>query len=186
MTDEEGDILNIFIESVDELLNSTFLNQVVNLGIITNFTWNQNGFLQSDRVGPELEAVKAFILTIRFFCQDNEKTSLRNMDSMIAAMQVPQNLKDDFTNIRAQLNAYLDSLPEIAFEEGGAPLNRRNIFDTFLYGKFAHANRAKRNLLRTWQQRADFEDRRAIFDRILLEFVLLLNRLSSVCKNILN
>lgn len=186
MTNEERDILNIFIDSVDELLQSNFLNQVVENGIVTNYTWNQDGFLSIQRGGPELEAVKAFILTIRFFCQNNERTSLSNMDNMISQMNIPQDLKDDFANSRQAFNTYLDSLPSIQFEESGNPINRRQIFETFLYGKFAHANRTKRNLLLTWQQRPDFEDRRAIFDRILLQFVLFLKDLSTVCKEILN
>ncbi len=186
MTNEERDILNIFIDSVDELLQSNFLNQVVENGIVTNYTWNQDGFLSIQRGGPELEAVKAFILTIRFFCQNNERTSVGNMDNMIAEMDVHQNIKDAFTNTRQELNNYLNSLPIIQFEEGSEPINRRQIFETFLYGKFAHADRTKRNLLLIWQQRADFEDRRAIFDRILLQFVLFLKNLSEVCRNILN
>jgi hypothetical protein len=185
MTPEEREILTIFIESVDDLYSSSFLKYAEVNGLSTIFSL-QNGLFSIERKGPDLESVKAFILTVRFFCQDNERTSLKNMDRMIVGMNVPKHLKDDFSNTREKLNTYLDELPEINYDNGATTVSRRCIFETFLYGKFAHANPEKRKMLLNWQKESNFQGRKAQFDNILLQFVVSLKKLSSICKKIVN
>ena len=107
MNDDERDILELFIESADELIDSAFLAKVIEGGITVGFNWSEDGLIQIDRHGPDNEAVKAFILTARFFCQNNERTSLDNMDTMIQNMTIHHDLKANFSELRQKLNHYL-------------------------------------------------------------------------------
>ena len=46
-----------------------------------------------EKGAPQREVVKAFVLPLRFFCQDNEETSLHNMSDRVLNMNVDQQLK---------------------------------------------------------------------------------------------
>ncbi len=180
---EQLETLEIFVESADELVNSSFLKQASNGGIGTSISTPDGRMLAFDRTGPEHESVKALLLTIRFFCQDNE-TSIRNVAGIVANMSVADTLKNQFSTSQAELNTYLDGSPSIGFPSGDGAATNREIFETFLYGTFAHANREKRRRVKAWRQQPYFNDLRAVFDRILVEFVRAVAAMSNTCQKI--
>lgn len=47
---------------------------------------------------PNQHAIDEFVLTFRFFVQDNENSSFRNMTHLYEKMPISQNLKDEFLN----------------------------------------------------------------------------------------
>lgn len=182
-TDQE--VLQIFIESVDELIDSEFLSQVKTQSISTQLNWSQNGGLLSERTGPKRDAVKAFLLTLRFFRQNNEPTSLCNMEERIEGLNLNAELKERFRTSRHNFNSYLDKRPSINFSpEIGADTNRK-ILDTFLYGIFAHANPKHRRQAKQWEGAPYYEDIRAQFDLILIEFLKALAAMANVCRDCL-
>jgi len=144
----DGEILELFIESVDELLQSDFLLEVKAAGIATQFNWSKTTGFLSERTGPRREAVKAFLLTLRFFRQRNEETSLCNMEERIDSLAIDAALKERFRTSRHEFNTYLDRAPSVGFPVGIGADSRRDVFETFLYGLFAHANPAKRRRVR--------------------------------------
>ncbi len=181
-TDREIEILDIFIESVDELLGSQFLKQSQSNGISTNISWLHDG-LSSQQIGPQREAVKAFLLTLRFFRQNNEPTSLCNMEDLISGLAIDKQLKDRFRQSRANFNDYLDEPPSTPFPGGCGAETRRNILDGFLYGVFAHANPKHRRRVKTWDNAPYSSDVRAQFDLILLQFLIALAALANICRD---
>jgi len=184
--DEQKEVLKIFVESTEELVTSSFVKQATQRGLRTDLTWRPGGFLATERTGPDRETVKAFLLTIRFFCQNNERTSIRKMERMISRMVIDQELKSSFSQLRDQLNRHLDSEPSIHFQKGDKALTRRDIFETFLYGTFAHANPIKHRKVKLWSNQAGlFDDLRMVFDVILLDFLRSLNAVANICRQIL-
>lgn len=140
----DSELLEVFIESVEELLQSDFLSQIRTSGTATNFSWsNTTGFL-GERTGPRKDAVKAFLLTLRFFMQNNEPTSLRRMEERINGLEIDPELKSRFRESRHKFNSYLDSAPSVRFPQGSGADSRRGILESLLYGLFAHANTEKR------------------------------------------
>ncbi len=179
-TDRE--VLEIFIESVDEMLQSDFLSEAKATGIATQFNWSkETGFL-GERTGPQRDAVKAFLLTLRFFRQNNEATSLCNMEQRIASLEIDAELKEQFRKSRYEFNSYLDRVPSVGFPKGIGADSRRDVFETFLYGLFAHANPEKRRRVLQWEHKPFFDDIRAQFDLILLEWLKALSAMAQVCR----
>ena len=181
-TYSDREVLEIFVESVDELLASRFLSQVKSRGVSTSFSWSQNGSLVAHRCGPERGAVKAFLLTLRFFCQNNEPTSLCNMENRVSGLPIDGQLKDNFKKSRRDFNAFLDGQPSVGFPAGSGADTRREIFNTFLYGVFAHANPKYRRQVKVWENQSFYHDVQAQFVLILLDFLRALAALADVCR----
>ena len=124
--------------------------------------------------GPDYESIAACVLTIRFFIQDNEAVSFRNMKAVYDELATSQENKNDFNQIRDKLNNYLDSdspfvkpatnanpewilasdMNETFTElfnvslDSGNKLTKREILEWFLYGEYAHANKDKKEKLK--------------------------------------
>lgn len=181
--EEQIETLDVFIESVDELAKSSFFKQATDNGISTAISLSDGRILALNRVGPHHEAVKALLLTIRFFCQDNE-TSIGNVAAMVQSLPIAEELKSQFAESRDNFNAFLDRPTTITFPNGTGADTNRAIFVTFLYGTFAHAHRERRRRVKTWEQQPYFDDLRATFDRILFEFVNAVCVMSKTCIQI--
>jgi hypothetical protein len=98
--------------------------------------------------GPDDEAIDAFVLTLRFFIQDNEPTSLRNMSRLYGSLPINPTLVARFEQERAAANALLDSSAFISID--GERLTCRRLVDTFVYGDRAHASPEKSENYRLW------------------------------------
>jgi hypothetical protein len=99
---------------------------------------------------PSQEEIDSFVNNIRFFIQDNETTSFRNLAQKYDGLPVPEDLKMEFHKLRTKLNHWLDSKSSLGL--GGAPLTHRQIFETFIYGDVAHQSRKKRELFDRWRE----------------------------------
>jgi hypothetical protein len=80
--------LQLFNEKADKLLNSAFVRALASgktEATISGHRQDNGSFeISSELRGPPPEAVEAFVLTFRFFVQDNETTSLRNIATMMS------------------------------------------------------------------------------------------------------
>lgn len=180
---EQVESLQIFVESATELEASNFVAQAKD-GISTSMRQIGDRAVLLERRGPEHEAVKALLLTVRFFCQDNE-TSIKKTADLIQGLAVADALKDEFKAIREQFNKYLDAASPIKFQSSVGADTNRDIFDTFLYGCFAHANREKRRRVKAWEEQPYFNNLRAQFDVVLVSFVKAVSALKAVCAKVL-
>lgn len=173
--------LQRFIRSANEVYESRYAQELRQpISVALNFNVKE-GFAESSRTGPDEESVKAAILTLRFFCQDNEDISMRNMAAFTAGLSVSQSLKDEFATIRDEFNAYLDrehGPPQ--FQIGGHTIKNQEIFDAFMYGKYAHLT--KHEIVAGWGSLISYDGIRAGFDRILRQFVQTLVWLRTVCE----
>lgn len=180
---EQIESLQIFVESAMELEASNFVVQARD-GISTSMRQlGDRAVLLEWRV-PEHEAMKALLLTIRFFCQDNE-TSIKKTADLIQGLDVADALKDEFKAIREQFNKFLDAASQITFQPSVGADTNREIFNTFLYGCFAHANRERRRRVRAWEDQPYFNDLCAQFNVVLVHFVKAVGELKAVCAKVL-
>src|SRR5262249_13134014 len=145
----DREVLVGFVESVDELLGSDFAQEIrkpVRVGILAG----PDGRITTKVCGPRRDAIKAFLLTLRFFCQDNEATSLRNRPDRLKDIPVDRKLKGVFLQSRKNFNASLDG-PLYAPVLGVGADTKRDLFEAFLYGVFAHANPRHRKKVTDWE-----------------------------------
>lgn len=178
---------DLFIEKAD-LLNSGRFQKIVREDFGNNlnlsFRFDSEGMvIQHDT--PDDDATAAFILTFRFFIQNNEAISFHNMSSL--ADQDPglsQEWADKFNGVRDALNNYLDSFGgALAMNVYGETLTRRRIMEVFIYGGFAHANPRRRAEFIDWQQSEPlFAMAKAEFNNILMTYVKATRHIADLCK----
>ena len=99
---------------------------------------------------PDNEAIDAFVLTLRFFIQDNESTSLRNFAGLYSGLPVEKDVIDSFNGARDALNTFLDSRSFLTIN--GQQFASREIFDVFMWGELAHANAQKKQIFDSWRR----------------------------------
>jgi hypothetical protein len=144
--------LRLFNEKAEKLKRLSFLEQIrhPDSGItISMQRVDEKSFnVKQERRGPAEEAIDAFVLTFRYFIQDNEMTSFRKMQKHYDDAPIDPSLQQKFTQLRKEVNEYLDG--ETNINSDGEILTRRKIMDTFVYGGLSHANEEKRRLWKTW------------------------------------
>ena len=101
-------------------------------------------------------------------------------------------IRDRFNAIKVELNKEI-AKDEYAEDAGTAitgltdlpAISKYELYDTFLYGLYAHANPAKRRSIATWQLNgALFETRKAVFFGQVLQLASWLTQMKEVVKEI--
>jgi hypothetical protein len=138
--------LNLFIEKADRLAVSNFVKNTIG-GSGVNLTWSVGKPATVTRAGPDRENIDAFVLTFRFFIQDNERISLHKFSDVFHSPFVQPDETADFDSVRTQINAFLDSAT--MFDLGGR-ISRREMMDVFIYGGLSHANPQKKARYDGW------------------------------------
>ena len=156
--------LELFNEKADKLLNSAFVRALASgktEATISGHRQDNGSFeISSELRGPSPEAVEAFVLTFRFFIQNNETTSLRNIATIYEEIGDDDEFLSRFNSARNAINQFLDSpnCTNITFHNS-TPTNR-DVMGTFIYGGLAHANPEKYQLFKAWM---DFPPANVLF-----------------------
>ena len=152
--DDQIAALCLFNEKVRELLELSFVKAVTDPDAgfsISGERQADGSFKMSSTVrGPSVEAVKAFVLTLRFFIQDNETISLRNISALYDSGNIDPQQRAFFQSGRDAINRMLDSPNFFGFNYNGTTLTNRRVMDVFVYGGLAHANPEKYALFKEW------------------------------------
>jgi hypothetical protein len=106
------------------------------------------GLAKAEVRAPNDEAVDAFVLTLRFFIQNNESISISRIADLYEQSGLSVDLRERVANGRAELNKFLDSSSQITIS--GETLAKRRILDVFLWGGLAHANVEKKKTFDQW------------------------------------
>ncbi len=142
--------LNLFNEKVDKLINSRFVKHIQENGLKVSIKSSVNEGVSISDTFPDQDAIDAFILNLRFFIQDNESSSLRNMNNLYNEVTITPSLKNDFNFVRNKFNLELDKKTNINLR--GNDITYREIFETFIYGELAHVNPDKKAIFDTWMK----------------------------------
>lgn len=140
-------ILQLFNEKAEKLQRSSFTKYVETETI--GFTVVPRGaVVDVYAVGPDPEVVEAFVLTLRFFVQDNEPTSFRNMGALYEELPIGKDLIRQFQEGRTAINSFLDRGSHMTVN--GKAFSNREILEVFLWGGLAHANPTKKATFDGW------------------------------------
>ncbi|MFA5061401.1 MAG: hypothetical protein WC494_03755 [Candidatus Pacearchaeota archaeon] len=140
ISEKEINAIKLFNEKAEKLFNLSFTKKLTNSGY--SFKFNKDlGRLDGSIKGPDDEAIDAFITTLRFFIQDNEPSSQRNLAKIYSKKLVPKNLAKEFSNARKATNTFLDS--KSIFTINGENVTNRKIFNVFVYGGISHSSYKK-------------------------------------------
>ena len=141
--------LDYFDAKVERLSELRFTKFVTTASLSTP-PLNEDPLEYLRRETPDDESIDAFVLTMRLFMQDNEPISIRNIDALLQALPIPDELKALSAEARADLNALLDSYTPLRVK--GEHLTNRRVCDVYFYGWLAHgSNEAKREEYLAWR-----------------------------------
>jgi hypothetical protein len=150
------DGLNFFNEKADKLFRPSFVKTMFGerTGVsVSGSRADDDRFdVVCQRTGPDEEAIDAFVLTFRFFIQNNEKSSFANLANYYSSSHIDRSLGSEFEVVRQKINEFLDKPGIIQFKFNNEILTRRIIMDTFIYGGLSHGNDDKKKQYDAWQQ----------------------------------
>lgn len=143
--------LNLFNEKVNELRKSRYFQSIIKESSGLTFTIESSGKSTVTIKGPDDDAIKAFVLTFRFFIQDNERCSIHNIAKIYNdELNIACELKNEFNEKRDGINQLLDSYSILQINK--QRVQYRKILDVFFYGGLAHANEKKKELFDSWMR----------------------------------
>lgn len=108
MTPKE--IIDLFDSKFRRLESSNLIRFITDRGCKFSFDFTTNN-LGSDAVLPDLEFIESYVLNLRFFIQDNEPTSLRNMGKLYDAHYYGQSesMRDLLNCVRSLIPNWIES-----------------------------------------------------------------------------
>ena len=131
-------------------------------------------------VGPSDKTVEATVLTLRFFIQNNECTSLSKMAKLYSASDIDLSISAKVFEVRELVNSYLDTPSNLSISESG-PMTHREVLDLFVNGDLAHANNATtEDNYRSISQTTLFPLFQAEFTHTIRLFMLALNEIQRI------
>jgi hypothetical protein len=151
MRNETREALELFVEKAKILRTLSFIECSEKLTF--KWTWEKGKGEDLEIIGPNQEQIYAYILTFRYFIQNNEHCSFGWLAGhVLDDAQLSNIWKQEFIKIRTGLNQFLDSnhpVFPIAFQ-GECPATCREILETFIFGDISHVNKNKRDTFKKW------------------------------------
>jgi hypothetical protein len=136
--------LRLFNEKVQKLENSRFIKSLVAGESKWTLSWSKGNPPTILREGPDQEAIDAFTLSYRFFIQDREPCSLRNLATMYPRLPIDAALIEEIAKIRGEINQLLAGPPLVPITAKNNTVEKQytngEIIDTFMNGDLAHTN----------------------------------------------
>lgn len=129
------DAMKLFNDKAEKLNNNSFTKKINSEGFGLTIFAKKDGPVNVEKKFPTDESIDAFVLTLRFFIQDNESSSFGNLAKIYSKLPEYCKEKKEFLNVRKELNDYID-LPDkfLPITENGKTLTNRDIYNTFIYG----------------------------------------------------
>jgi hypothetical protein len=180
--------LRQFNLTADEIIKSSYVKESLEKRLGINFKWTRNNETNDldfsyQKFNHEEDKIRSLILTIRIFIQDNEPLSIRRMRDFYQELPIDQKYKVVFDSIRDQFNEFLDE-PATTFLEDRP--SRRQIFETIIYGMYAHRNRNKMGTIETWKSDPiDWDMVFYQFQVILHDFAIIVERMKRLNEKVL-
>jgi len=140
--------VDLFRQKFAKLVRSTVWGAIRENEIQFSVSANVGEPVRLSATGPSEEAVDAFVLTLRFFLQDNESISIRNLAELLHRLPLDSEMRDRVVEMRIAFNSALDRPCGIKID-AEHPSNRE-VLEIFVYGGLAHANPQKRAVFENW------------------------------------
>lgn len=136
--------LQLFNEKAQRLFELSFTQIMFSRRTGVDFDYEAGKGLEVSRRGPDRESIEAISLTLRFFMQDGESCSIRNVSKIYERLPISHELKELFNQARTSLNTYLDTHSLMKIVINLESLTNRDILNTFMYGGLAHSSHKER------------------------------------------
>ncbi len=179
--------LQLFNEKAQKLERSDFLRQFLVDGTSVKISFGQNEPVTVTTKLPTEGAIDAFMNNYRFFCQNNEGSSFQNIQNVYDRLPISKEIKNQFNNLRRNLNQYLDTPTEVNITINDRQLTKRELLDTLMYGLIVHSNVEKRGTINYWKKDSIlFSIISQEFSAILLDLLRYIQIVRNLNRDIIN
>ena len=140
--------LKLFNEKIETVRRGRFVPQVFrpDHGVTLNFATEKP--LKVEKRGADEDAILALAITLRFFCQEKDGISLRQIADIYESLPVEEMDKKSARSAADSVDKYLNT--PFPFVINGGAITKRRLFEVFMYGGLAHANDDKRLEYQNW------------------------------------
>lgn len=114
---------------------------------VFNFSIENMKSIKISSLTIEIELIESIVLSLRFFIQDNEQSSLCSLKLAYDHLNIKSWYKNEFYSMRNALNKFLDEKESIV---ANYDQTRREIMNIFIYGQYAHANKKYERIIEDW------------------------------------
>jgi len=132
--------LKRFIDKCNKLEKSRFIESLTK-EFSLEIAFSSCAALETTSIRPDQDNIDAFILNFRYFIQNNEPTSIRNLSNFFNSELVTHEERDNFNLLRSNIDKFLSSSSNIAMFE--KEFSHRELMDVFIYGGISHATKEK-------------------------------------------
>ncbi len=148
LSSNQLDDLREFVTQVGTMQKSRFGQRVLNKGSIS---YRTGGTIEGvEFVDFDEEDCRSFILSCRLLVQNNERTSIQNIWRIFSEDIADQKWFVRINPQRWMLNNFLNQTAMVTAPNRKTVTNQI-VFDTFLWGHYAHLNRDHQARLRSWE-----------------------------------
>jgi hypothetical protein len=149
---EDIEVLNFFNKHVEHLQDSLLIREGKEKKIGYTLEWTRDDLsgpftLKRDIRNHSRPAIESAVLNLRFFMQDNEPTSLRNMEPLYERQPIDDSFKQDFKTLRKMWHDFCSGY---ALTLGDDNVTKGDILEIMVFGEYAHHNRQKILRLQKW------------------------------------
>jgi len=178
MKNETRLTLELLVEKANLLKSINFDEHMKNIGLGFKISKTDGDESIIEFGLPDEEKRNSFILTFRFFYQEEETISFSKLRRFLNDPELSDEWKSGVSKVRKVYFKYLKSHSDYSVELFDGHPTRQEMLDTVLYGGVAHAYPEKIQQLRTWTR----DDIRA--NVLLQEFTAMLLQILAFISNI--
>ncbi|HOO50556.1 MAG TPA: hypothetical protein PLK94_04620 [Alphaproteobacteria bacterium] len=132
------DAIKLFNKKYEKLENSRFIKFIENYGFSPKLNVPEQKYIDGSKI-PDDDSIDAFVLTIRFFIQNNESCSIYNLSKIYNSQtNISEENLNRFTELRKLLNDNLDT--PLWFTINKSKLTYRQILEGMIYSELSHSN----------------------------------------------
>jgi hypothetical protein len=158
-----------FNEEADKMYRFSFHSKASALGNGFTITFDTDKPFSVDRRLADEESTHALIDVLRLLVQKKDQLSFEQIVEMHQTLQIPLRKKEVAAGTLAELDKYLATGCSVQFHDWA--FTRGELFDVFMYGKYAHRNLDKQGDLRRFVESKVFVLLESDFEDILLTYI---------------
>ncbi len=187
MNPDTKQIFELFVKKAHELRARNFAKYLNENKLAIQFSWQEDNTIVIENIGPDDDAILAFVPTLRLFIQ-GEPISLHKMAKFITDADLSEQWKSGFGKLRNSINAFLDETPNLPVPESEQHPTRRDILDILINGDIQHVKDPdKRKMFERWEsQGLFFVTLNNEFNLIMLVIFRTVEKMAQLCETELN
>jgi hypothetical protein len=174
--------INFFNDKSVKIIESEYVKNLVDGKVSLRLKRDGDIIADPEVIVPDDLYIESFLLSLRFYIQDNEDISIRNLAKIYNESNIESSLKMRFNKSRNWLLKYLNC--KCMVQQEGHNLTRFQVFEFFVYGEYAHSTK-KEDFNKLKINNIYYGTYRYIFNEVLLMYIKTIKELVSINQEVI-